>query len=126
MTIRKGDSISFRLSQSTPSEIINLLAEKKETEGRNFSSFLLSVMINGLKQEMYNKNEIRIQIPNTLSIEQKKWINNAENISMIITLLSHREKNLNNDLIQSLEQVPDKNNNMNPSTKQFILQNFLY
>ncbi|PEC50288.1 hypothetical protein [Bacillus sp. AFS096315] len=126
MSISKGDSLSFRLSQSTPTEIINFLAEKKKAEGRNFSSFLLSIMINGLQQELYYKNEIKIQIPNSLTIEQKKWINNGENIKMIINLITNLEKNSNNDLIQLSEQVPDKSKHMNESTKQFIHQNFLF
>lgn len=82
--MKRGQPITFRIPSDTPDHILKHLQKLKETERRNFSSKIASVVMSGVSESLAKQREtLTIPLPRALSKEQRDWLKHEHSEALL-------------------------------------------
>ncbi|GIN21523.1 hypothetical protein J1TS3_26570 [Siminovitchia fordii] len=82
--MKRGQPITFRIPSDTPDHILKQLQRLKETERRNFSSKIASIVMAGVSESLTKQREtLTIPLPRGLSKEQRDWLKHEHSEALL-------------------------------------------
>ncbi|VEF46260.1 Uncharacterised protein [Bacillus freudenreichii] len=82
--MKRGQPITFRIPSDTPDHILKHLQNLKETERRNFSSKIASIVMAGVGESLTKQREtLTIPLPRGLSKEQRDWLKHEHSEALL-------------------------------------------
>lgn len=82
--MKRGQPITFRIPSDTPDHILKHLQKLKETERRNFSSKIASIVMSGVSESLTKQREtLTIPLPRALTKEQRDWLKHEHSEALL-------------------------------------------
>lgn len=82
--MKRGQPITFRVPSDTPDHILKHLQKLKETERRNFSSKIASIVMAGVSEALTKQREtLTIPLPRGLTKEQRDWLKHEHSEALL-------------------------------------------
>lgn len=82
--MKRGQPITFRIPSDTPDHILKQLQKLKETEKRNFSSKIASIVLDGVSHSLTKQREtLTIPLPRGLTKEQRDWLKHEHSEALL-------------------------------------------
>ncbi len=82
--MKRGQPITFRIPSDTPDHILKQLQRLKETERRNFSSKIASIVMSGVSETLTKQREtLTIPLPRGLTKEQRDWLKHEHSEALL-------------------------------------------
>src|SRR5699024_119769 len=87
-SIKRGQSITFRVPSDTPDYLLKQLQRLKDTAKRNFSSEIARFVLRGVNETYAREREtVTIPLPKQLTKEQKNWLKHEHSEALIGSIL---------------------------------------
>jgi len=84
IAMKRGQPITFRIPSDTPDHILKQLHKLKETERRNFSSKIASIVMDGVSNSLTKQREtLTIPLPKGLTKEQRDWLKHEHSEALL-------------------------------------------
>ncbi|GIN91576.1 hypothetical protein J6TS1_15360 [Siminovitchia terrae] len=82
--MKRGQPITFRIPSDAPDHILKQLQRLKETERRNFSSKIASIVMSGVSETLTKQREtLTIPLPRGLTKDQRDWLKHEHSEALL-------------------------------------------